>query len=493
MLTKVLAQIHDTKTGAAKFTSRFNGNTKDTIRFIMAIRRFDLVSKFLDPDSLFIAVYNNVSDTIKSRFSADKVQVITRQKAALNNNPTDIERENAAIYSVTSMQKFFMKHFRPSITRGNIFRQLLDIRMRYNENPREVLDRTVTAIARAKQTIALYNDAGIGIALDKIRATDINHILTTIFCTKNNSTDEKNDGGINALVQKQVRNQELQYVTATKYNPWYTAIDAICAKVGGPLYAGDTRFKMVYHEPQILDLWESPNRSKPKPTPKRHIPPKRRNPYPYHPSAPKPKFQRTNNNPHHRQPSRNRHPNNPRPNTPRPNVPRPNRSTPTCFRCGKYGHLAIDCRSRADINGQTLRGYDRRQLNQMPFRGDYNAPKSPPVRQPNAPQPRTPYRPPPKNPNNFRPRNGRGNPPPQRQRNQWSRYPSNPSPHNNPNNATPQRPNSNPNQPQIHALMAQIQSAAAQDSHINQDLLTNIQSLASMIHPDNVASGYDPQ
>ena len=481
MLTKVLAQIHDTKTGAAKFTSHFNGNTKDTIRFIMAIHRFDLVSKFLDPDSLFIAVYNNVSDIIKSRFSADKVQVITRQQAALNDDSTDIDRDNAAIYSVTSMQKFFMKHFRPSITRGNIFRQLLDIRMRYNENPREVLDRTVTAISLAKQTITLYNSAGIGIALDKIRATDINHILITIFCTKNNSTEEKNDGGINALVQKQIRNQELQYLVATKYNPWYTAIDAICAKVGGPLYAGDNRFKMVYHEPQILELWETPNRSKPKPKPKRHIPPKRKYPFSPHPSRPKPKHQRPNNPPHHRPPSRIRH----------PNHPKPNKSIPTCFRCGKYGHLAIDCRSRADINGQTLRGYDRRQLNQMPFRGDYNAPKSPPVRQPNAPQPRPPYRPPPRNPNNFHTKNRRGNPTPQRQRNQWSKYPSNPTPHSNPNNATPQRPN--PNQPQIHALLAQIESAASQDSHINQDLLTNIQSLASMINPDNPATGYDPQ
>ena len=96
-----------------------------------------------------------------------------------------------------------------------------------DRNPREVLDRVVTAISNAKKTIKLYNSAGIGISLDKIRPTDINHILTTVFCTKNNSTEEKNDGGINGLVQKTVRNQELQYATATKYNPWYTAIDAI--------------------------------------------------------------------------------------------------------------------------------------------------------------------------------------------------------------------------------------------------------------------------
>ena len=483
LLTKVLAQIHDTKAGSAQFTSYFNGNAKNTIRFIFAIERFEIVSRFLDPDSLFIAIYNNVSDTIKPRFAQDKVTTITRQRAALADNASITQKEKAAMYSVESMQQFFMKHFRPSITRGNIFRHLLSIRMRYNENPREVLDRVVMAISNAKKTIKLYNSAGIGIALDKIRPADINHILTTVFCTKNNSTHEKNNGGINALVQQTIRKQQLVYINTTKYTNWYTQIDAICAKVSGAHYAGDELFKVEYHPPQILELWETPKyKPKPKPTkPKGRGGIKRKQPYPQSPYNPKTKYRRNSDNPYRQRP--------PKPNQPNPNTDK--RSKP-CFRCGRPGHRASDCYSRSDINGQTLQKHERRLLKEMPFRGDHKVPKSPPIKQPHQPYkpPITPIRYPTRNPHQFQNRSQRQNP--NQQQDKWSKYPSQPTrPYPNPNPNT----SSTNNQPQIHTLLAQIKTNAEQDSHINPSLLQQIQSLASMmeVNLDDSASGHHPQ
>ena len=491
---RCLASMHDSKPGAAKFTAHFNGNTKNTIRFIFAIQQFNTVSRFMDPDSLFHAVYNNIADSIKIRFATDKATVIAQQAAALPDDPSQIQLDQAAMYSAKSMQKFFIKHYRPSITRGNIFRQLLDIRMRYNESPREVLDRAVVAIGYAQSTIELYNeDAAIKMA--RLGSSDKTLILTNIFCSKNNSTREKNNGGINALVQKVVRDGELQYKTATKYVPWYTAIDGVVNKISSVHYSGDERYRYVHHEPQILELWDQPKSKPRRPTNK---PTKRRNPYQRSPYQPPTKNPRQNPN-YPRRPTRPAQPTNP--NT--------NNAPPTCFRCGKIGHKAIDCYSKADINRQPLHDNARRQLNQMPYRGDYNKPSNQQYKAPYRPR-----RPPRKNPRSFptknNPRapqrpNNPNNPWPTYPRNTSNRPPSNTSytntsstnnSYNNPIRRPQPHPNPNPNpnqQPQINALLAQLQATAEQDTHIDPSILQQINTISSLINPDNSASGHHPQ
>ena len=479
--------MHDSKSGSAKFTSHFNGNTRDTIRFIFAIQRFETVSRFMDPDSLFHAVYNNIGDTIKSRFAADKATTISMQQAALPDNPSAEQKQKAAMYSATSMQKFFMTHYRPSITRGKIYGQLIQIRMRYNENPREVLDRVVTAIGNAQRTIGLYNE-GAAVKMQKILVADKTHILTTVFCSRNNSEREKNNGGINALVQKVVRDKELQYTKTNKYRPWYDAIETLVSKIGGVHYASDERYKYVHHEPQLLELWDKPKSNKHKPT-RKPTPTKRRNPY--KPNNPKPKYQRRDNNSYRRQsPSRPYKTNKSPSNSSTPN-------TPTCWRCGRIGHAAWDCWSKTDINKQSLRNHERRELSQMPFRTDRpkdnsapNKPKQPysPRRYPSR-HPSSPTKPS-YNPNTRRPNGPRQNP-----RNpSWAKYPSsNPTqPQHNPNNA-PQRQIPTHSQPQIHTLLAEMQANAASNPHTDPTLYQQLQSLQSMLDPENGSSGHDPQ
>lgn len=477
-----------------RFTSHFNGNTKNTIRFIFAIQRYHDVSNFINPNTLFNAVYNNVHDHIKIRFAQHKAETLQQQHAALPNDANTDQQARAAIYSLRSMQRFFMDHYRPSITRSNIFRYLKEIRMRYNENPRVVLDRTCTAIRHAMKTIELYNAAGVGIQLDRIRPADRTAILTNVFCTKNNSSYEKNQGGINALVQKMVRQKELQYTANDKYTIWYAEMDSICAKVGGMHYAGDPAYKYVHYEPQILELWDS-GRSRPKPT---RRPPnkstKRKHPYPRSPYQPKPKQPRQD-------PNTQRSPTNPQYN---PNQNTNNRPSPPCYRCGRTGHKAIDCYSKSDINRQRLHHNDRRQLNQMPFRNHQHKPRSPtkPIRK----SPRG-FNNPTSNSHSFQtkndPRSSRKSSTP------WAKYPptstqpsytnptyTNTSYTNNPSHTnTHRRPQShpNPNQPQIHALLAQIKSNVEQNVHADPSLLENIQSLESLMNPDNSAMGHDPQ
>ena len=57
--------MHDTTALKVKFNSYFDGNTKNTIKFIFAIQRYQDVSRFVNPNSLFTAVYNNVADKLK--------------------------------------------------------------------------------------------------------------------------------------------------------------------------------------------------------------------------------------------------------------------------------------------------------------------------------------------------------------------------------------------------------------------------------------------
>ena len=474
LLVKVITQMHDNNASAAKFKTYFNGDTKNTIRFIFATQRFNTISRFMDPESLFIAIYINVLDPIKTRFAADEATIIARQRAQLTEYSNAEDRASAKVYSMESMQAFFMTHYRPSLTRGNIFRHLLSIRMRYNENPREVLDRVVQALSNARKTIILYNSAGIGVPLDRIRPADRTLILTTIFCTKNNCAQEKNEGGINASVQKRIRDIQLQYDVNHAYRDWYLEMDAICVKVGGIHYSGDERCKYVHQEPQILELWDKPSKTKPK----------------THTRKPK--------NPLKRKPLQPQSPRQPKPKRPRFDPTKTQRGSPNtpsytpkskCFRCGKRGHHFNDCRSRWDVNGQEMFGWERRILSKMPFRGDHKPPKSNPTIRPQ--QPRQPRN----NPNTFRTRNYRGGQ--QQGTNSWPTYPSThiQSPQQNPmRNVTPQRQNPNHNQPQINALLAQITADAQQDSHTNPSIITNLQQLATMMasnnNPDNTNTGH---
>ena len=171
--------------------------------------------------------------------------------------------------------------------------------------------------------------------MQKIKPDDITHILTTIFCTNNYNAREKNEGGINKLVQNTIRTKKLHYTKEHKFQTFYTEIDEICAALSEVHYAGDERCRFQHYEPMPLDLWELPIiKLKPKNTRKHYIkhsgtkrqrPSSSRNQNPYHP-----KRQRSS-----------------------PSIPyhkTPNNQTPSkqslCFRCGKLGHKAGDCWAR---------------------------------------------------------------------------------------------------------------------------------------------------
>ena len=133
-------------------------------------------------------------------------------------------------------------------------------------------------------------------------------------------------------------------------------------------------------------------------------------------------------------------------------------------------------------------------MRQMPFRGDYKPPKADPKIEPQQPSKPEPSR---GNPKSFQTRNYRsGNP-----QNAWRKYGSNPisSSQSNPTrNATSQRRNPNPYQPQINALLAQIQSDVDQNPHSDPSLISNLRNLASMMpdtnmDPDDSDTGHHPR
>ena len=126
----MLSQVYDTNANAAKFNSKFDGNIKHAIRFIFDIKRYEIIAQLNSPDTLFINIHNNDAAHIQPRFSQDEADTILKQINTLPDKATPGQIKAAAIHSTDSMQKFFMRHFRPTVRRGNIFRHLLSLRMR---------------------------------------------------------------------------------------------------------------------------------------------------------------------------------------------------------------------------------------------------------------------------------------------------------------------------------------------------------------------------
>ena len=484
----VLKAMHDNNAKIAKFKIKFNGDIRDTIRFIFAIKEYESITAYQAPNTLFLHIHGNIAAHIQKRFSRHKNDFIKRQIAALPPDATADQLLKAqTTYTTDAMQSFFMTNFRPTITRGQIFGQIKSIRMRYNENPQEVLSRVIEAIDYAKRTIELLNETRAGLPMQLISDEDITQILVFIFGTKNNHPRERNVGLINRLVHKKITDDELIYDNENEYAAYSNAINKLCTKISGLHHAGDSRYKPVHYEPYPLDLWEVPQQ-KPKPVRPTQQPTKP-------PTKPKP-YTPKRRNPYDRDGT-------PKPKRPRP-TPRPTPRTPTtptqprqrktvCWRCGRDNHKVNDCIAVYDINGEYIGRDGRKEYKDMPFRHGYKAPKQPP-RQPTQRQPRQP-RPRPHTPYQQR----------QSRRPHWERYPNpNPNPYNprgehpNTNPHTPRRntphqprPNirppsynpRNPNQPpRVNTMIADLASEAEADTHIDPAMLAHIHALQSMIN-----------
>ena len=445
-MSNILSQLHDSNANIAKFTSKFNGENKDTIRFIFDIERYEQVTNFQHPHTLFTNIYNALPEWIQYKFAQHRQEVITLQNMLLTNESTDEEKATAKIYTVESMQHFFVKNYRPTCKRSNIFRLLYSIRMRYNENPRVIVDRIATAVGYAQKAIAFMNAAG-GEQMQEITDDDITGVLANTFCIKNNSPAEHNQGGINKLMQKEVRTKKAKYTSATKFKVYYQIAEKIVSEVAGMWYARDERHTIKYYDPQTLPLWETIIKK-----PKIHTTTKSK------PNTHNPKYsgqkrpiqQRSQNVPPHKRRKYN------------PQTHSPTNINPIqCFRCGKRGHKAEVCYSVTDINSQQIRPTDRRTLNDMPFRANFKPQRTHIV-------PKYP------NPINIKPPHYK----PQK-RSPWNQYPSQRYPQQNPRPSmpTPQQPTSITPSPQLHTLIGQLHEQASNNIHTDPSLLNTINTL----------------
>ena len=395
------------------------------------------MTQFKSPDSLVNTIYDALPEHIQEKFIVDKIAVVTKQIQALPENPTAEQKENAQIYTTEHMQKFFIRHYRPKITKQNIMRQLLAIRMRYNENPRDALDRVVQAVQYATNTINLLNETGTGQPMAKLTNDEIDIVLNNVLAVKNNCTAENNQGGINHLVQKRFRDSDIVFDNKVGFPPFYRFIDKLIEKIQSRRYAQDPRYHYQHYEPIPLPMWETVKETQKKLTnpskssdPSKHTPrwkQNRKRALSKTPSSQQPPNKRAKYNPKHKNQNQSN-------------------KIPICFRCGKRGHIAHECRSRHDINSQPLGLYDRRKLSEMPFRGDYKPPKNPKV-----------------NPSNNNSNNSNNKP--------WTRYPG--YNNNDTSKSTAQQ------QPHLNALITKLHNQAHSDPHIDPEILLTIKSIQS--------------
>ena len=466
-MSRVLSHLHDSNANIAEFTSKFNGENKHVIRFIFDIQRYEQITDFQNPHTLFTNIYNKLPAWIQYKFAQDRTNTITTKVNTLTEESSEQEKLDANKYTVEDMQRFFIRNYRPTCKRTNIFRLLYSIKMRYNENPRTVVDRIATAVQYAEKTIKLINDCG-GEQIQTISDDDITTLLANIFCNTNNCTHNHNRGGINELMQKAVRKAKPAYSSVPTdtapvlFSKYYEIASQIVSDTSGKWYARDKHHEIRYYDPQPLPLWETvvkkptANAPVPKPKPKPYQPKydrngrKRDNPF----GAGGPSRKRPKSGP--------QSPSNPKPYIQRPSKP-DSRPIYQCFRCGFRGHKAEACLSWRDINNQRIARHERRELKDMPFKSyKPRAPRNPTNPKPSPVQPTYPHIRPPT----------------------WNQYPSNPR-----IPKTPSKPNSSPksgppSNPQIHALIAELGQHASNDLHVNPDLLQTIQSLQAHFNTD---------
>ena len=374
--------MHDTTAGRTKFTYTFNGVNTNTIKFVFQIEEYAEAAQFANPQSLFTNIYNALPHHIKCDFAKDALLTIKAQKAKLTAEATPEEKKNAELYTVEDMQKFFITNWRPTITRGTIFRHLRAIRMRYNENPRDVVKRLAKGIDNAQKTIKLMNAGEPTNPIHEISKGDITELFIHAFATTNKVPKMKNMGGINESMQKATREQKPQH----DVQKWYKIAGHIVAEVGGPYCAHDEQYELNYSPPQNITLWETPNlKTQPQLQPKR-----------------KPQFDPISRNgrltPRPNQQSKRQKLNPQTPNYKQPRTPNhpSNQNIGQCFRCGRRNHKYQDCFATFDINGVATRMHERRDEKNMPFackrkryKKQSQTPRQP---QPQRPQIRPPQR-----------------------------------------------------------------------------------------------------
>ena len=497
-MTQVLAQMKDSNANISKFKSKFHGENNNTIRFIFDIQQYDRITTFADPNTLFRNIYCALPEWIQTDFAIDKTQVLSTKWTALDENATFTEQQQAKIYTVKDMQSFFVKNFRPTVKRGQIFAVLKSIRHRYNENPRNVVSRLHTALNYASKTIKLMNETGTE-QIQRISDDDITELLAHVFCIKNNNTVDRNNGGINKLMQRKVREKKQQYTEQQGLAPYYKIAEDIGEDIGGLWYSKSKEYRLEYYHPWPLPLWET-------------ITKQQQNPYKPIQKQLNPNSQRGIKRPQRPTPQTPRGPPHKRqkygrPNYPNPRNPRnPNRQqypphNPSrqelniqCYRCGFKGHRWQECKARRDKHNNTFGFHDRRIKKHMPYNPDYKPPRNPKAN-PNINQNANPNQPRPKyGPRNNNPNNNRG----------WNRYgkPQQQPPYNkgnntsnrgnpNPSNNNQQQQNRGNSQSSLFSLIAPLIDYKNQNTHLDPDILHTIETLQQQCSNGNNDDDHD--
>ena len=258
-LSNVLAALHDNTAQKAIFDDKFTGNINDTIRFIFAIERYAQISNFQDPHSSFTQIYNALTTPIRVRIAEDRVAYIKNALDKLEDDASEAEKLKASKnYPLAAIKSFLITNYRPSMNRCRIIGQIRRIRMRYNENPVDAVNRAVTALTYASDTIKLLDSAPGAVKLGDITKTEKQQLLMYVFCDMNYNLEQKNHGGINEEMREIARKEKLDH----DVERWKKAANTVVQKIRSPYYATDPELQYVWYPPIPLPLWETVTKTK---------------------------------------------------------------------------------------------------------------------------------------------------------------------------------------------------------------------------------------
>ena len=341
----------------AKFTVKFTGDPKQTLPYIQSAKLFLTTAQFITPAMKFRAIYSSLNSNFKREFVRQMKLKIENKKdknkekskdnlgddddeSDKHENEDDVNKNKKEQsvemvdnknknkdkqHTVDDLFDWMLNQYSPPESETQFRKHLLAIRIKYRQNPMDVLNHINRQFNKISEAIEMINKN-----VKKGKIPDLNNdfkiqIYKNVFVKHNNSSYCNNESVLNRKIVKFIEGKDPKTI-----EEWDSLFAALPGKLVPRVHQDNPQyeFKIYQYTTEELDIYYSP---------KRGI-----------------KRQRNNNNIN-------------KPNNPK----KVYKFDGNCNYCGKYGHKASNCRSNPN-NKNPNNDSEKRAMAMEKYQHNYN-------------------------------------------------------------------------------------------------------------------------